>query len=169
MRDGSFRVGAALQELQGHIHAELVIANGAVDGPHAAPADQAHDRVGTDAPTDQPAIVRLGAPVAGGLRHGGFQNVCRVAVGRQERLHLPAQVLIAAAGRVQERPPLRRREVGGSVEDVFDSAPAFLAHVGGGAVRNLRSQASPRRRSRFTVGSVKPIASAISSRFIPPK
>ncbi len=43
------RIGAALDQLDGYLHPEIVFAYGAIDGTHAASTDQGVERVPSDA------------------------------------------------------------------------------------------------------------------------
>src|SRR5260370_29139452 len=104
----------------------------------------------------------------GGAGNGSLHDVVVRIVVRQQGFHLAAQCIVAGAGRGKKGGAIGRREVGGAMKQVFNARPTIFAHAGFSPRRDLRSQASPRRRSRLTVGTVKRIAVAISSRSMPP-
>src|SRR6185436_19346651 len=63
--------------------------------------------------------------IPGGLPGGSREKTAGRAVGGQEGLDLATQRRVAAAGRVEKRGKLRRREVQRLADDLRDASPAL--------------------------------------------
>jgi hypothetical protein len=65
LTDGKVRIRTTLYELEGHLHAELVLPKRAVYGAHSTAADQLENAIGPDYVASHFFVRRHGA----GLRH----------------------------------------------------------------------------------------------------
>src|SRR5205085_12571127 len=71
----ALRIGAALEQLDGDLQAEIVLAYGAIDDSHSAFADQPGNGVAIDARADQVgAVLSLDGKLRNSLNDGAFNR-----------------------------------------------------------------------------------------------
>ena len=161
-------VEAAAEELDGDFFLKGgVVADGAVDGAHAAAAEEAGDAIGAEALADGLFFGGEG-PGFGALFHGGVEGGAGVGIGIDHGADLEEEFGIAGALAVEECLALRGGQIEGGVEECVDPRETLGGHFSPG-VSWTRIQASAERRSRLTVALETPVASTISSRVRPPK
>src|SRR5580658_8483329 len=73
----------------------------------------AHQRIGDGIETDP---------------YSGLQVVARTALVEEQRFHLPLQICIAVASRIQQASALRRIAFRNAMKQLLDLRPAFRSH-----------------------------------------
>ena len=165
------RIHAVLDQLEGRLLPEIVVADGQVDSAHSAAADLADYAPVAHARADD----GVGAhECLGRAFHRRSDGSVAFPVGSQQRLDFAADFGPGGARVVEEDPLLAGRQVGGGVEQILDVVPVF--HGGNQAPAatarpssSRRSQAWATLSSRRTWGTSRPRAAADSSAVSPPK